>query len=182
MGSFHLHVHNFSPICMMFFLSHWIVSFSHNPCLLAVHLKMTTKNWVCCCDGINFKLNKSHAFAFNSLYLSVKCESFPSPSVFHTQLYVFHADYFCWSLSLTLSLSLSFDRLFCLLVPLSRITGSLAFFRYGNDGNVLFFFPSNNSACSAAAAIAAVELQLMDSDFKFHRDVPNSMHTTRDSN
>lgn len=70
-----------------------------------------TKNWDRYCDGINFKLNKSHAFAFNSLlmwtwkFLSNSCVCV------HTQLYVFSAMFF-FPLLIFLTLSLDVSPFF----------------------------------------------------------------------
>lgn len=123
--------------------------------------KKTTKNWVRYCDGINFKLNKSHECERIQFMLSLspslvvldigtqqKFSKSPSRCVFvfHTQLYVFHT-VFCWSFSL----SLLFARYVCLSVCL-YIT---QFFCYGNDGNVFFSYLFQQTF------VVAVVVQLM---------------------
>lgn len=108
--------------------------------------KKTTKNWVRYCDGINFKLNKSHKceriqfilFPLpHSLCSILERKSFPSlprsvcVCVSHSTLCVPHGFLLIF---LFLSLALLFARYVCLSVCL-YIT---QFFCYGNDGNVFF--------------------------------------------
>lgn len=115
------------------FLSLVLTSRRKNPSKIGISCKLsavrgkndTTKNWDRYCDGINFKLNKSHAFAFNSLLMcTVKvlrvCVSHSTSCISY-----FFFPMRSRAIAMSVFMLCSSLRFVCVF-----------FFCYGNDGNV----------------------------------------------